>query len=299
MKLENRNWKLFSFFPLLIAGIFGISAMVHAEDQICCVTHERDKATQNVTKTCRLKISNQACMPLSQRVTDCLETSIGSGIFDCGFSVIEDQTVVCSTEPVCQPSQLQKVCSDYNNDASSCVASANCFYFTTQNQCHPKNERLDCSIVPQDLCGTPTGTSACAWNVTTASCIQAIEQSQAGQHGAPPGYVEGGGALPPCAFEGTCRNVNDVLQVLVSYVQGLFGFVGALAFLFFMYGGFVMITSMGSPERVKQGRDVLAAAVVGIIITFSAYVAVGFLLDALDVSPEFSAINSVTTPTTQ
>jgi len=42
-----------------------------------------------------------------------------------------------------------------------------------------------------------------------------------------------------------------------------------------------MVFSFGNAEKFKKGQSVLVAAVIGLIITFSASFMVGFLLDLL------------------
>ena len=50
-----------------------------------------------------------------------------------------------------------------------------------------------------------------------------------------------------------------------------------------------MILSFGSAEKVKKGRDILVAAVVGMIIAFGAVLLIKFVLDALGVGTSFIA----------
>ncbi len=102
------------------------------------------------------------------------------------------------------------------------------------------------------------------------------------------------GPLPPCAWAGTCRGINDVLSVAVKWGSRIFGFIGSMAFVMFVYGGFMMMISMGNAERVKKGTDIMVAAVVGLIIAFSAYLIVGFILDAIGVTdPQFRAVDKI------
>jgi len=54
-----------------------------------------------------------------------------------------------------------------------------------------------------------------------------------------------------------------------------------------------MIISAGNAERVKKGRDILVAAIVGIVIAFSAYALINFVLDALDVSSEYRVVDQI------
>lgn len=93
--------------------------------------------------------------------------------------------------------------------------------------------------------------------------------------------------LPLCVyFEGTdlektcgCRNVNVFVSLLTKIAKWLFGIVGAVALAVFIYGGFTILTAAGSAERVKKGKDALLAAVIGLVIIFTAQVGMRFLVD--------------------
>jgi uncharacterized membrane protein YjfL (UPF0719 family) len=51
----------------------------------------------------------------------------------------------------------------------------------------------------------------------------------------------------------------------------------------FVYGGFTWLTSGGSAERIKKGKDILVWAVIGLVVIFASYTAVDFVLTALGV----------------
>lgn len=104
----------------------------------------------------------------------------------------------------------------------------------------------------------------------------------------PKGY---NGPLPACAFSFQgCRNVNDLLQLLINIGKIAFSFIGTAAFLMFIYGGFTIILSTGNAEQVKKGKGILIAAVTGMIIAFGAYLLIDFVLNALQVGSDFRAI---------
>ncbi len=96
--------------------------------------------------------------------------------------------------------------------------------------------------------------------------------------------------LPDCVYyEGTgsanekccgCRNVNVLVDFLVKFSNWLFGIAGGAALIVFVYGGFVILTAAGG-ERVKKGKDIIVAAVIGLIIVFTAQVGLKFILSAL------------------
>lgn len=92
--------------------------------------------------------------------------------------------------------------------------------------------------------------------------------------------------IPQCALDnptGTatdereCRSISIFVILLLHFSNYLFGIIGALALLFFIYGGFTLILSRGATEQVKKGKDILVAAIVGLVIVFSAYMLVSFL----------------------
>lgn len=154
------------------------------------------------------------------------------------------------------------------------------------NMCQSKLDRSICATLPYLLCGTEDGSPACAWNVSSNRCISALEQDIANQN--KKGDFQS--ALPPCAFEGTCDDLNYIVQTAVNYAKSLFGFLGVFAFCFFVYGGVTILTSFGNAERLKKGRDTLGAAILGIIICFSAYAVINLVLDALKVGDAFRVI---------
>ena len=60
---------------------------------------------------------------------------------------------------------------------------------------------------------------------------------------------------------------GSVVQTLFNF---LFGISSALAFLYLIYGAFLVATSRADPERLNQGRRTVIGAVVGIIFIASA-----------------------------
>jgi uncharacterized membrane protein YjfL (UPF0719 family) len=56
------------------------------------------------------------------------------------------------------------------------------------------------------------------------------------------------------------------------------GLVGSIALLMFIYGGFTWMTSGGSAEKVKKGREILMWSAIGLVIIFASYGLVRFLI---------------------
>lgn len=69
-------------------------------------------------------------------------------------------------------------------------------------------------------------------------------------------------------------------ELIGRIIKTVLGVVGALALAMFVYGGFTWLTSGGSPDKIQKGKDILMWAVIGLIIIFTSYTLVDFVLTA-------------------
>jgi hypothetical protein len=76
--------------------------------------------------------------------------------------------------------------------------------------------------------------------------------------------------LPGCVDSGDCT-VCDMVQVVINIGVFLLGVSGAATLAFIVYGGYVLLTSGGSTEKVGKGKKILVNSAIGLTITFSAY----------------------------
>lgn len=65
--------------------------------------------------------------------------------------------------------------------------------------------------------------------------------------------------------------VETPQQLIGQIINAVLGVVGSLALLMFVFGGLTWMTSGGSAEKIKKGRDILVWAAIGLIVVFSAY----------------------------
>lgn len=71
----------------------------------------------------------------------------------------------------------------------------------------------------------------------------------------------------------------DTPQALIGkIINAVLGIVGSLALLMFVYGGLTWMTSSGSQEKVKKGRDIIVWSAIGLAIIFASYGLVRILL---------------------
>lgn len=95
---------------------------------------------------------------------------------------------------------------------------------------------------------------------------------------APPAHAA---IIPACALGTGVPQLSCFLELAVSISQFILGLTGSLALLFFVYGGFVFLTSRGASDQITKGKTILTQAAIGIIIIFGAYIGISFLTTAI------------------
>ena len=86
-----------------------------------------------------------------------------------------------------------------------------------------------------------------------------------------------------CIKNGDCHlgHIAFGLSLLIKYLLGM---MGAVALLYFVWGGLQWLTSGGSAERVNRGKQIMLNTFWAITIAFSSYLLVGFFVnDVLNV----------------
>jgi len=94
-----------------------------------------------------------------------------------------------------------------------------------------------------------------------------------------------------CLEKGDCT-VNDFVRLLLAATKFFLGFSGSLALLFFVYGGIMFLISGGNQERISKGKQILIGSTIGIIIVFSSYTIIGFVLEAMGIADASSWFSS-------
>ncbi|MDD5043835.1 MAG: pilin [Patescibacteria group bacterium] len=81
-----------------------------------------------------------------------------------------------------------------------------------------------------------------------------------------------------CLCCGNC-SLDDFLLIGKAVYNLILGVVGSLMLLMFIIGGFYLLTSAGSSEKIEKGKKYLVNAVIGGIIVFGAFSLVNFLIE--------------------
>lgn len=122
------------------------------------------------------------------------------------------------------------------------------------------------------------------------------------QPGSPPAQQQGGSSPPtggeivelPCPL-GSSQNCNDPRVIIGNVIKVVLGLVGSLALVLFIYGGVVMMTSAGNSDRVTTGRNTLVWATIGLLVIFSSYTLVGFIIRSITTTSQGTTASSTRT----
>lgn len=78
-------------------------------------------------------------------------------------------------------------------------------------------------------------------------------------------------------------------------INAILGIVGSLALAMFIYGGFTWMTAAGNSEKVEKGKQILLWATIGLVVIFTSYALVRFVLLSAIGAPQGAATPVVPT----
>ena len=76
-------------------------------------------------------------------------------------------------------------------------------------------------------------------------------------------------------------DIDTPQELIGQIINSALGLVGSIALLMFIYGGFLWITAAGNSQNVQKGQDTLKWAVIGLVVVFTAYAVVRFVITGL------------------
>lgn len=84
----------------------------------------------------------------------------------------------------------------------------------------------------------------------------------------------------------TGLGTKDLREGVMTIVRIIFGFMGVLVIAAIVYGGFLMLVSGGNEEGNSNGRKVISAGIIGLVVIFLAYAITAFVIGQLLVSTD-------------
>jgi|SRR6185369_5786669 len=81
-----------------------------------------------------------------------------------------------------------------------------------------------------------------------------------------------------CGEIGICANKTHTIdQAFGNVVQLLLSMIGGLSVIFILYGGFRYVISRGDPAHIKESKEIIIYAIMGIIVAVMGFAVVGFV----------------------
>ncbi len=79
----------------------------------------------------------------------------------------------------------------------------------------------------------------------------------------------------------TGLGTKDLRLGIMTIVNVMFGFLGILAIVIILWGGFRWLTSGGSEEKIGEAKKIISAGVIGLVIIFISYAIASFVITQL------------------
>lgn len=89
------------------------------------------------------------------------------------------------------------------------------------------------------------------------------------------------GSMAQASLPNPLGNVTNLGQLYTRIVRAFIGIIAFLAMVYFIYGGFVMLTSGGNPEKVKTAKNAMLYAVLGMVITYASWQIIRYVLEII------------------
>lgn len=74
---------------------------------------------------------------------------------------------------------------------------------------------------------------------------------------------------------------QEVTDLVGGVITALLGLLGIAIFGYFVYGGFLYLTSQGAPDTIKKAKGILTNTIIGLLIILAAYAISLFILTQL------------------
>jgi hypothetical protein len=81
--------------------------------------------------------------------------------------------------------------------------------------------------------------------------------------------------------QATGLTTGDLRVSILNVIRVLLGFLGIIAVILIIYGGFIYMTAAGDPSKIEKAKKIITNAVVGAVIIMSSFIIVSFVINAL------------------
>jgi len=85
---------------------------------------------------------------------------------------------------------------------------------------------------------------------------------------------------------GSLTKNSGVLQIILKTI---FSIIGGIAFLYLLYGAFILATSQNDPEKLNYGKRLIYGAIIGLIFSLTSVLLINFMASQILKIPGFSS----------
>lgn len=74
------------------------------------------------------------------------------------------------------------------------------------------------------------------------------------------------------------------INITINTIKWALGLLGLVAVIFVIYGGFTWMTAAGNEERLKKAKEIIKAAVIGLVVILISWSLVTFVFERIQSS---------------
>lgn len=74
---------------------------------------------------------------------------------------------------------------------------------------------------------------------------------------------------------------GNLTTTIASLIRTAMGFLGIIAVIITLYGGFLWMTAAGNDDKVKQAKKVMISGLIGLVIVIAAFTLASFVIGQL------------------
>ena len=76
-------------------------------------------------------------------------------------------------------------------------------------------------------------------------------------------------------------NQKEPREIILGLINVAMGFLGLVAVIVIMYGGFKWMTASGNEEKVEEAKKLIGAGIIGLVILLTAYALVSYIINTV------------------
>ena len=80
---------------------------------------------------------------------------------------------------------------------------------------------------------------------------------------------------------GTGLGTRDLKDTIVAVLNVLLGFLGILAVIIILLGGFKWMTAAGSEDKIGEAKKLISAGIVGLVVILAAYAIATYVISTI------------------